>query len=367
MSAQAFTGGEVPAPWPGEAWMQPSLADALGTRFTASSLRLHLAADATAGRAVSPVFPGTALHLLAPGTGRSGLAIGGLGGLGSALAASARNAGAELRLDSAVQEIAVAGGRAAAIVLASGAELRARAIVSALDLRQTFMGLLRWKRLNASEMRRVAQFRMAGQRARVLFALDAPPEMPFVRDTPELASAPIHVVSSMDAIARSYESWAYGAIPDSPPVTLRVPSFVDPRLAPVGKAVMTATVSAIPARLIEGAWDDEKRKRLAAIALVAADRASPGLAKHVLEIAVLTPADIEANLGLSEGDFEGGVLTPDQVLGARPFPEWIAGRTPVRSLYLAGPSAAPAPFLLGASGERAARSVLADLTRAPRP
>ena len=75
--------------------------------------------------------------------------------------------------------------------------------------------------------------------------------------------------------------------------------------------------------------------------------------------AIIAP-DIEAVLGATRGDLDGGEIAPDQVLGFRPFADWRDGRTPVDGLYLGGPSAAPAPFFLGASGARAAAALIAD-------
>jgi phytoene dehydrogenase-like protein len=355
---------EAPPPWPGESWMLTALADALDARFLNPGLKLHLVADATAGRSVSPFLAGTALHLLAPGAGRSGVPAGGLGTLGAALEAGARLAGATLRLGAAVSEIKLKRGRAAAAVLADGEEIPARAIVSTLDLKRTALELLPWKGLAEADRRRVEHFRMMGQRARVLIALDAPPEFRFAREEPELALGPIHVVPAMESLVAGHEAARGGAIPEVPPVTLRVPSLADPRLAPVGKAVVTATLASIPGRLRDGPWDAEKRRQLAAIALVAADRASPGIARRVTAVTAITGADIESHLGLIGGDLDGGELAPDQALGSRPFPEWPGGRTPVRGFYLAGPSAATSPFLTGQSGVRAARAVLSDIKEA---
>jgi phytoene dehydrogenase-like protein len=145
-------------------------------------------------------------------------------------------------------------------------------------------------------------------------------------------------------------------------LTLRVPSFADPRLAPIGKAVMTATLGAIPARLSEGMWTDEKRNALAQMALAGAERAMPGVAARALAQHVLVGPDFEAALGATAGDLDGGELAPDQALDYRPFgeAEWQDGRMPVQGLYLGGPSSAPSPFLLGASGERAALAMQAD-------
>jgi phytoene dehydrogenase-like protein len=178
-------------------------------------------------------------------------------------------------------------------------------------------------------------------------------------------------VSSPETISRAYHSWREGVLPSSPLVTLRVPSFADPRLAPQGKAVMTATVSSVPSSLSDGAWTPDKREHLAQIALAAAERAAPGISERVLAGRTIVAPDIEAVLGLTGGDLDGGELAPDQAFGFRPFgdgcPEWTAswldGRTPIPGLYLGGPSSTPSPFLFGVSGERAARAFIADLER----
>ena len=81
----------------------------------------------------------------------------------------------------------------------------------------------------------------------------------------------------------------------------------------------------------------------------------------MLAAAIITPREIETELGLTEGDFDGGDLSSDQALGFRPFPDWRDGRTPLRGVYLGGPSAAPSPFLLGTAGAHAATRLLADL------
>jgi phytoene dehydrogenase-like protein len=98
------------------------------------------------------------------------------------------------------------------------------------------------------------------------------------------------------------------------------------------------------------------------LALAAAERAMPGVASRVLAQHVLAGPDFEAQLGATAGDLDGGELAPDQVLDYRPFgdADWQDGRTPFQGLYLGGPSSAASPFLLGASGERAALAMLAD-------
>jgi len=71
-----------------------------------------------------------------------------------------------------------------------------------LDVKQTLLGLVHWNALSPALTKRVGRFRLAGQRARVLFALDAPPAFPFARDIPDARAGPIHVVESMEAFPR---------------------------------------------------------------------------------------------------------------------------------------------------------------------
>ncbi|HXJ00242.1 MAG TPA: NAD(P)/FAD-dependent oxidoreductase [Micropepsaceae bacterium] len=359
---RAVPGPARAASWPAGGWGAASLADALAVRIAEPHLRLHLAADAVSGRAVSPFLAGTALHALAPGVGRSGQPAAGLGRLAVALVRAAETAGVAIRCGVEVTDIRVAHGRATAVLATGQGQIEAAAIISALDLRQTFFNLVPWSALPAAAVKRAERFRMVGQRARVLFALDRPPELPLARESPDAACGPIHVAESLQALSQAHDVWRVGVIPHWPLVTLRVPSFADPRLAPIGKAVMTATISAVPTSLFDGNWTDSRRAKLAATALDAAERAMPGVSALVLGHQIIAGPDIEAALGVTDGDIEGGELAPDQVLGFRPFggAQWQDGRTPVQGLYLAGPSAAAAPFLLGVSGERAALSVAAD-------
>jgi phytoene dehydrogenase-like protein len=356
------------APWPGEDWAAPSLDECLRARIPDGSLRLHVAADALAGRAASPFLAGTALHLLAPGSGRSGMAAGGMGTLGAALWTVAANAGAVIRCGNAVQAIRVRRGRVIGVTLAGGEEIPATAVLSTLDLKQTFLSLIAPGDLGDTAIARVGQYRVAGQQARVLIALDAPPEFVAPLDDADVRLGPIHVIASFEALGAAHGSWQAGLVPEAPLVTLRVPSLADPRLAPPGKAVMTATISTIPCNLAEGTWTQGRREALAKLALAAAERVAPGVTQRVLSGRTIVAPDIEKVLGLTDGDLDGGAFTPDQALGFRPFGDgsahwanaWRDSRTPISGLYLGGPSAAPSPVLFGVSGGRAARTILVD-------
>jgi phytoene dehydrogenase-like protein len=125
--------------------------------------------------------------------------------------------------------------------------------------------------------------------------------------------------------------------------------------------VLTATLSAIPFRLFDSAWTREKRDVLRDRALTAAESVLPGITARVIAAEVITPSDMEAALGATDGDLWGGEIAADQMFAFRSWADMRGSRTPVRGLYLAGPSSAAGPMGTCASGWNAARALLADL------
>jgi phytoene dehydrogenase-like protein len=110
----------------------------------------------------------------------------------------------------------------------------------------------------------------------------------------------------MKALTAAHELWLAGRLADKPLVTLRLPAFADPLLAPIGKAVMTATISAVPSRM-SGGWEEPRREQFGTIALAAAERAIPGVASLVLAQHVIVGGDVERALGTTEGDLDGEI------------------------------------------------------------
>lgn len=341
------------APWPGQDWFRRSLHDVLEEGLPSDADRFEAMARALTGRAADPFVRGTALHLLAPGSGGSGVVMGGLATLGEALARAAGAAGAEISLGLEVADLRHAKLRASGVRLADGTEIETRAVISTLDLRRTFFSLFAWKDLPTPVVDRVATFRPAAATARLLIALDAPP--------PGMTKEPLYVAPDAAGFAAAHAAWRAGTAPEHPPLCLRLVSATDPRLAPPGKATMTATLGAIPHHLFDGPWTNDKRGALRDRVLKDIDAALPGTVARVLATDLILPPDIEDALGASEGDLDGGEIAPDQTFAARGFPEYPGGRTPLAGLYLGGRSSPLGPFAGCAAGIAAARAVMADL------
>src|SRR5215216_824392 len=108
--------------------------------FESEQLKGTLATDAIIGAMASPSMPGTAFvlfhHVMGEGGGARGVwgyMRGGMGGITQALAAAARDLGADIRCEAEVARILVRDGRAVGVALADGDEFRAPIVASNAD------------------------------------------------------------------------------------------------------------------------------------------------------------------------------------------------------------------------------------------
>ena len=322
----------APAPsWPGEALATQQLAAWPELRESASM-----------GRALDPELAGSALALLS--LPRAEALSGGLGALGEDFVRAAEAAGAEIRLGQEAVEVVIAEARAAGVALADGGRVMAGAVISTLDLKQSLMSLFPRSALPARMLEEARNWRMAGASARLLLAL----KRPLRRETPLLLAA--------DDQARA--AFRRGVLPMTPSLRLDPVSRRDASLAPPGAATATVTLSGIPHRLFDGGWTQEKRTALAARALLRIEKALPGTVATITGVRVVTPPDMEALLGATAGDLDGGNLAPDQMLSLRPGP-----RTALPGFYLGGRSTQAGALGTGAAGFAAAAALMAEGAR----
>lgn len=338
-----FAQAQPEEPFPGEALANRALAD-VDPAATPSTMAFLAPCD--------PYLAGGALTLLEGPPG--GVVAGGLGALGKALVCAARESGAEISLGLEVTDIRRRHGRAVAVGLADGREIEARAILSTLDLKRTFLSLFAWNELPKRLVEHIGAFRSAPGIARLLVALNAfPPTLDAAQ-----SRRPIALAADPE---RAYRAWKSGVVPERPPAIIRLVSAVDPTLAPDGAAVATVTLGSIAHKLFDGPWTHDKRSKLQTLALSLLEEAMPGTASNVVASELIVPPDIENQLGLTDGDLMGGDMAAAQMLAFRPFAECCGTRTPVPRLYLAGPSSTLGPLATCAAGWAAATAILCDL------
>jgi phytoene dehydrogenase-like protein len=348
-----------PAPWPGIDLGDAALAEELAGAVHKESTRAHLMARALEGRTVDPFLFGSALHLIAPGHGGSGIAIGGMDRLATGLADTARAAGADLRCGIDVADIRRERERVCGITLADGTDFVTGAVISTLDVKRTFLSFFQWNALAPEVSRAVSAYRFCGSTARLLIALDAAPDLSRT-GLPEAARCPIHVAPDIQDFAFAHAARRGGTIAEKLPMVARIVSAADPLLAPIGAATMTLTIGSIPHRLFDGAWTHEKRYTLRDRALAVLENAIPGTMARIRHVETIVPPDIEEQLGATEGDLWGGEIAADQMFDFRPGFATNSPRTPIDGLYLAGPSVSAGILASCVSGAAAALAVLAD-------
>jgi phytoene dehydrogenase-like protein len=349
-------------------WPSMAVSDFASEWFDSEPLRALVAARGVWGRAAGPRSPGTTGTLLLAaatsggnGAGSTVLVRGGLGAFASALAAAAQRSGAVVRTGAEVSRILVEGGEARGVVLAGGEEIRARAVVSAVDVQRTVLGMLDPLTLDPDELRRVRNFQQCGVASKVNLAVGGP--FPFKLRSArgdELSPARVHIAADMDALERAYDASKYGAISESPYLDVVVPTAVDPSLAPAGHHVLSVYVQYTPYRLKSGDWDGQ-REALGDLVVRRLEEVSPGISGRIVARQVLTPLDLERTYGFTGGHPFHGELALHQAFLTRPLLGWGRYRTPVRGLYLCSASSHPGGGLTGASGANAAREILKDL------
>jgi phytoene dehydrogenase-like protein len=347
-------------------WLPMGAADLASEWFDTEPLRATIAASGLLASFVGPRSAGSAAVLLlmgardAHGVGIGWRARGGTGAVGDALAAAARQAGAEVRTGADVRQIVVRDGAAAGIVLASGEEIPAERVASAVDPHQTMLRLVDPIHLAPEFLQRIRHIRMRGTLAKVNFAVSSLPRFGAAKEAAsDLAalSGAIRLGPSLDDIERAFDAAKYGTYSDHPWIELTIPSIADPSLAPEGQHVVSAYVLYAPYSLRGSTWDAE-RERLGDVVTRAIAGYAPGFDRTVIARQVITPLDLERTYGLTCGHAFHGELALDQLFLARPVLGYAQYEMPVRGLYLCGAGAHPGCGLDGRPGALAAREIL---------
>ena len=163
----------------------------------------------------------------------------------------------------------------------------------------------------------------------------------------------------MDALEKAYDATKYGRVSDAPFLLLSVPSQDDPGRAPGGKHLVNIHMQYAPYALRQGSWSEERGSLRESI-LASVERVAPGFTESVVADDLLTPQDYADSLNCTEGQWDQGEATLDQILFMRPAPGWARYRMPVPGLYLCGAGTHPGGGLIGAPGFNAANKVLRD-------
>ncbi|HEX4914046.1 MAG TPA: NAD(P)/FAD-dependent oxidoreductase, partial [Vicinamibacterales bacterium] len=292
-----------------------------------------------------------------------GLSRGGTGAVSNAIAAAAREHGAEIRTEAPVARILTKNGRATGVVLENGDELAASVVVSSVDPNLTFLKFMDERELPAEFVDGVKRYKYRGSSGKVNLALDALPNFTCLPGPgPHLRGA-ISISPSVDYMEQAYDDAKYGEFSRRPYIDMVIPSLTDPSVAPPGKHVMSCFVQYAPYHLKEGTWDDRRREAFGDAVIDALADYAPNIKDIILHRQVLTPLDIERTFGLTEGNIFQGELTLEQLFFLRPVPGWARYATPIDRLYMCGSATHPGGGIMGAPGKNAAERILKLVSR----
>ena len=345
-----------------------SARDLLDDWFESEELKGTLAINAVIGSFLGPSTPGSAYvlahHSFGVLDGRRevwGFAEGGMGSITSALRRAAEAAGAEIRTETEVRELLVRDGRAVGVEVASGEKVEARAVASSIDARRTFLGLAPEGSLPKEFRERVARIRYRGAQVKFNAALDALPEFSAEPDSGDrMHQGAVEIAPSLEYLDRAFDEAKRGHFSSKPFMETLFQSVRDPSVAPPGKHTMTCFVQYAPYELKGTTWP-EARPTVADTILDTLEGFAPNIRTVVRHFQLLSPVDLERELGLTGGSIFQGDITPDQILTLRPVPGWSGYRTPLPGLYLCGAAAHPGGGVMGAPGRNAALEILKDL------
>jgi phytoene dehydrogenase-like protein len=350
-------------------WGPTAVADFVAEFFETDLLRAAVAARGIYGAAMGPWSAGsTALLLMRAASdpfpvGNSAFPRGGMGALTAAMAASAMQAGAEIRTSAEIERILVKNGATAGVVLRGGEEIPAKRVVSGADPQRTLLGMLDPVHLPPSFVVKMQHYRSSGTAAKLNLALDALPTFSALRTSSDGNAAlagRIHIGPGIDYLERAFDDSKYGDYSRAPYLDVSIPSILDDSLAPAGKHVMSIHTQFAPYRLKQGDWTQQRDALADTIAKTLAAYA-PDLPGKILARQILTPKDLEQTYGLTGGHPFHGELALDQIFTMRPLIGWARYQTPVKGLYLCGSGTHPGNGVTGASGANAAREILKDL------
>ncbi len=346
--------------------MTMSATDFLRQWFVTDPLIATMSASGIIGTFQGVQSPGTAYVLLhhymgeIDGAFRAwGIPRGGTGGVSEAIGSSARALGAEIRLEAPVARIIVRDGRAVGVALESGEEIFARAVLSSVDSRLTFLGLIEPGTLDPAFEAEVGRFKFRGSSGKVNLAVDRLPDFTCLPGEGDHLRGAISFSASVDDMERAYDDAKYGHWSRRPYMDMIIPTLVDPTMAPPGKHVISCFVQYAPYQLDSslGTWDDN-REAFGDAVIDRIAEVAPNIRDIILHRQVLTPLDIERRFGLTEGNIFQGELSLEQLFFNRPVPGYARFRTPVRDLWLCGSATHPGGGIMGANGRIAAMEVL---------
>ncbi len=307
---------------------------------------------------------GQSFYVMIPSIHDFGQAVpeGGSQMLPNAMAAFVESKGGSVLTSKTVDEIVVENGTVQGLRLDDGTMIRAaRAVVSALDPRQTFEGLVDEAHLDDHLLEKVRRFSFGKVTiCRLHLALNEPPA--FLNGEDMSRCAFHRIVDSTEQMIRFYGEIAMGVPPTDPFLWSACWTLLDPSRAPDGKHTLIFDTF-VSNWLADGrSWREIGESYGEQVLLPKLQQYAPNISgANILDRYIETRESLEAaNRSFVDGTTNGGERIAAQLGYFRPFPGYAHYRSPVKNLYMTGPHCHPGGGISG-MGTITARVMLDDM------
>jgi phytoene dehydrogenase-like protein len=361
-----------------ERWVRPALREAFvrlcrGSvveyldRFGFASellTAMYVVTDGLSGLCAGPDDPGTGHNFLVhnmcrlPGADGTWMIVrGGMGTVTGRLAEAARAAGAVIVTGTPAERVTFAGSAVDGIALAGGAEVRARAVLTACDPFK--LPALAGDRLPADLSQRLDRIRRPGSTLKVNLALrDLPTFSCLPSGAPSPFGSTVHLLPvqdrPLDAVRAMWADVQAGRLPADPTLEWYVHTTVDPSLQdPACHHSSALFVQSVPYDLSGDSWESALEPYVDHV-LGICDRFAPGTSALVADVAAFPPPEIERRFGITLGHIH-------HVDNTVAFADRMPYATGIEGLYAGSAGCHPAGSVIGAAGHNAARLILRDL------
>ena len=361
--------------------------------FESEPLKATLATDSCIGALISPDSPGSGYVLLHHVMGELegirgawGYPEGGMGAVSGAIARAAEEAGAEIVVNTDVQEILVDphNNHATGVVVALTPNAEASVIESDIVLsnatpKVTFLDLIPESKMDPQFRSSVQRIDYTSPVTKINVAVNKLPD--FLADPnpgPNQAlphhQCTIHLnCENSSLLTGAYEEATQnGTFSKKPMIEMTIPSVLDKTLVPEeGHHVCLFFTQYTPYELSSSPdgqqrrpWDSQSKEEYAGIVFDTVEKYAPGFKDSIVGKEVLTPPDLEATFGLTGGNIFHGSMSLDQLYLTRPIAaaqnskDTLSPECPIQNLLLCGSGAHPGGGVMGAPGRNAARTAL---------
>lgn len=297
---------------------------------------------------------------------------GGTGALTQALVNRVKSLDGVILTEQAVQRVLVDDRKAVGVRVANGQEYRAKyGVISSLDAKRLFLQFIDPADVDSADAQlrdRLAR-RIVNHNEAILkidCALSEAPRFIHHNHQDEYLIGSVLIADSVAQVEIAHTDPNVGKIPlDDPSMYVVVPSMRDPSLAPAGKHTLWIEFF-VPYQIMgaEGTglngtgWTETLKNQVADRVLDKLSEYAPNVKNSIIARYIESPPELEARLGMLQGNYYHLDMSFDQMMFFRPLPELANYTTPITNLFLTGAGTHPGGSISGMPGRNCARVFL---------